>query len=143
MTAKDLARVQKELGVELPASYRKFIINYPKALLKAERVGTKETPADVELLNNADTLIKLNEMVHSAPGIDTIPTEYFIVGHSGCGDYYAIDADDDDSSVYLWNHEIGDFADDEEEESIEVFARHLLESVKRVNQVVRRQRGSG
>jgi hypothetical protein len=63
------------------------------------------------------------------------PDEYLVIGQSGCGDYYAIDMDDEYSLVYLWNHEIGDFAIDEQKDSLEEFAGSLVETYRTLSEV--------
>jgi len=143
MTADDLARIQEELDVELPKTYREFVRKYPKTLLEAKRHMTKgdESPAELELLNDADALIACNSGVQASQGLHDFPAEYFVIGQSGCGDYYAIDTDDDDSPVYFWNHEIGDFDEEEEHESLAAFAAELIRGVKLFNEAVGQRRG--
>ena len=111
MTEAELVHIEAELDIELPSTYRKFIANYPAMLL---RPGTDATK--FELLNSPDNIIKLNQVVRSWSSFDW-PDEYLVIGQSGCGDYYAIDVDDEYSPVYLWNHEIGDFAVEEQTDS--------------------------
>ena len=140
MTAKDLKRIEDELAIELPTAYRKFVLRYPKALLELKRTFGKhsEGPADRELLNDPDALIELNEMIQSSDNMDDFPPEYFLIGDDGCGNYYVLDTDEENSPVYFWNHERSDFDAFEEKESIHVFAADLLAPVEGLDEVAKK-----
>src|SRR5690349_11646596 len=112
MTDAELAKIESELELELPDYYREFMRNYPAPLL-----AIPNGPSLGQLSNSPDHIIELNRIVRMMQCFDW-PEEYLAIGESGCGDYYAIDMDDEYSSVYLWNHEQGDFADDEEVDSL-------------------------
>jgi len=126
MTDADLAKIETELDIELPDYYRAFVQNYPPLLL-----AIPNGPYLCELSNSAENVIQLNRLVRTFNSFEW-PDEYLVIGESGCGDYYAIDIDDEDSSVYLWNHEQGDFSDDEEVDSLPEFAGQLIQSYESV-----------
>ena len=131
MTEVDLALIQSELDLEVPEYYREFILNYPEAL---HAPGCHAW--QVELSDVANHVITLNHQVRSSQSIDW-EDEYFVIGESGCGDYYAIDIDDVESPVYFWNHDIGDFDDREELESLDHFAKRMTEMYAYVRQIKR------
>lgn len=115
-----LNNIEEVLGVELPDDYKNLITNYPKKLL-----AKGFNAAEVELLKSPDKIVELNKYVQ---GILDIESSFFLIGESGCGDYYFIDLDEEDSPVYFWNHDISDFDDDEESGSLLEHAGNLLES---------------
>ena len=86
----------------------------------------QNSPAGYMFSNSPDDIIAFNQLVRRMHDFDW-PEEYFVIGESGCGDYYAIDADDDHSSVYLWDHEVGDFSDEQEIPSLVEFAGRVLQ----------------
>lgn len=97
------------------------MLNYPPGLLELWN-----SPAGCEFVNSPDGIVTLNRLVRMMHHFDW-PEEYFVIGESGCGDYYAIDADDDHSSVYLWDPEVGDFSDVQEVPSLVEFAGRVLQ----------------
>ncbi|NOY41000.1 MAG: SMI1/KNR4 family protein [Planctomycetes bacterium] len=131
MTKADFALIQSELDLELPDFYWEFVHDYPKAL---HAPGCHAW--QVELLDLAHRIITLNQQIRSFQTIDW-EEEYFIIGESGCGDYYAIDIDDNESPVYFWNHDIGDFDDREEIDSLDHFAEHIIQMYEYLRQMKR------
>ena len=87
----------------LPKSYRRLLENYPAELSAAT--------ADGELLASLDDAVELNrEMRRLWPQSDyrkrPIALSYFLIGQDGCGDLYAIDLDQGESSPVLeFDHE--------------------------------------
>ena len=128
MTSDDFNAIETALEIELPGYYRDFMQNYPDALL-AEGFHA----AGMELLNTAQRIIELNQQVQTSHDIDP-GDSYFLIGESGCGGYYFIDPDEVDSPVYFWNHEIGEFDDDEESASLPEHAGKLLDIYRDVRQ---------
>lgn len=120
MDSGEIKSIESELDIELPELYLELLLNYPTALL-----GEGVHASEVELLNSPSSLIELNKFVREANGID-IDASHFLIGESGCGDYYFIDLDEDESSVYFWNHDICDFDEDEESGSLLEHAGKLL-----------------
>ncbi|WHI46443.1 SMI1/KNR4 family protein [Microbulbifer sp. VAAF005] len=112
--------IEESLDIELPQSYKEFISNYPDMLL-----ADGFWAAEVELLNNQNRLVELNRFVRLHLDIEL---SYFLIGGSGCGDYYFIDISDEESPVYFWNHDIAGFDDDEESVNLIEHAGKLLES---------------
>ena len=137
MTEADVLKIEEELAVSLPDAYRSILLNYPDELLKlaeilkTDEICDPETPADLELLNDPDSLIENNRFVrtpghrYSKSGAPW-PASYFLIGIDGCGDYYAIDLQmGDESPVFFWGHEMMEW--DEHAPNIREFIPQLVE----------------
>lgn len=124
MQEQDLARIESIRHIELPERYRAFMLNYPDRLLQTE--GSR-----VELLSELADLLQINEEV-DAIHINGWEGSFFAIGVSGCGDYYAIDVNEDDCEVYFWNHEIDEIDESSGSPSIEEFAGSLLSMYTRL-----------
>ena len=107
---------------DLPDVYIKFMENYPELL------SNTGDASSVEILNKTDDLIDINNHIKQIHEIDH--ASYFAIGHSGCGDYYLIDINDDDPEVILWDHDMGSLSENERYNSIEEFAGYILQSKK-------------
>ncbi|GEM_PF-3882695 len=116
--------INEALGTTLPENYTQFIKNYPSPILTQAFWATQ-----IELLISTETILKLNLFIRQH--LDLEPN-YFLIGESGCGDYYFIDLDETDSPVYFWNHDIEDFDDDEKSHSLVEHAGKLLAQYKRL-----------
>ena len=101
--------------------------NYPGLLEK-----TGDT-ASFELLNKIEDLIDINKHIREIHEIDH--ASFFAIGHSGCGDYYLININEEDPEVILWNHEIGTLSEEERYNSIEEFAGFILQSKKETEEI--------
>ena len=131
MNSSDVERINDTLDCELPEFYEEFLLNYPDSLLTVAKSGVNadgdaytEGPADLELLNHADAIISLNQEVPAIHWENEWPDEQFVIGDNGCGDYYTIDIDDEESPVFFFEHEQSDF--DETAGSLEEFAGDLI-----------------
>ena len=121
MDSNEINSIENELDIELPKYYLELLFNYPSRLL-----GEGIHASEVELLNSPNNIIDLNKLVRESNGID-IDASHFLIGESGCGDYYFIDLDENESSVYFWNHDISDFDEDEKSDSLLEHAGKLVE----------------
>jgi len=99
MQNEEMRVLESELDIELPGVYRDFLLSYPENLLQT-------SVPNFELLNDAKELICLNREVERSH-MNEWNSSFFVIGSSGCGDYYAIDVDEPDGEVYFWNHELG------------------------------------
>ncbi|MBL7839545.1 MAG: SMI1/KNR4 family protein [Cyclobacteriaceae bacterium] len=98
MTRDEIQRIQKELGVDLPAHYAIF-------LLKFEGVDNPEFDLGHLLYSSAEHLIVMNKRVGFYLS-DKIIKNKLIIGDNGGGDYYLIDlVDKSDETVYVFDHE--------------------------------------
>ena len=104
MKEEDLHRVESELGVLLPNSYRQVIISDPFTEYK--------TDCHIGLIDNPDDIIATNVGLR-AHGFNGMPWKknYLAFDSDGMGFYYFIDLNIEDSPVYV--------ASDEEYGSIE------------------------
>lgn len=85
MKAEDIRRIEQELHITLPESYRARMVPYP--------IRAAEGNADLGVWDDADRLIAFNqELRRGAPG-GVIPwaSHFFAIGHAGDGCPYALD----------------------------------------------------
>ena len=92
MTSSELDELEESLGIELPDSYRRAI----------GRLARKKPRGMLTQLVCTDTqqLVEMNEHVSGfAPvaGLSDWPDDLFVIGTDGCGNYYAIRHDEEDS----------------------------------------------
>lgn len=135
MTDEELDQFEAKCGVTLPSRYRSILLNYPQALLDMadvypmkkgppQRVG----PENAELYNDID-LIQLANLGDPDYKNEIFPSHFFIIGDSGCGDYYAIDTADEAAPVYMGGCHPNEYGEDECEPvsaSIEQWVERLV-----------------
>lgn len=115
LTKADLQRIESTLSVSLPDSYRDFAVT-----LRTDDVG----PRGMEFLTRADWLFETNhqldiadwlsgsEWEESSPEWDFEEIDYFFAfAGDGCGNYYLIDPDEEDSPIYFLSHDPVSFED--------------------------------
>jgi hypothetical protein len=103
---------------ELPEMNLDFLKSYPKRKKEAGDLSQMEVLSELRDIEHLHMEI---DMVH---GLDA--TDYFAIGHSGCGDYYLMELGIENPNIILWNHETGEFEEDEEYSSLEEFAGEML-----------------
>lgn len=98
MTSDDLDRVERQLGVRLPAAYRALIQAYP--------VGLGASGPDYQLIDDAEQLIAINRRLreHGFFG-QPWPAHFFSFGGDGSGNEYYLDLRRDPSPVCFADHE--------------------------------------
>ncbi len=98
MTSEDLDRIERELGVRLPATYRALVQAYP--------LGLGPSGPDYELIDDADQLIATNRYFrkHGFFG-QPWPAHFFSFGGDGSGNEYYLDLRRDPSPVCFADHE--------------------------------------
>jgi len=98
LTPSDLDRIERELGIRLPADYRALLTNYPAAL---GRQGS-----DYELLDDPQPLIEINTLYRAQGFFDMPwPEHYYSIGGDGSGNDYYLDLRVQQSPVYFADHE--------------------------------------
>ncbi len=103
MTAEDLARIEAELGVRLPADYRALMLAYP--------FPPDSFTAEFCIPNNATHLIEINRdrVTASLPRYneerDDPPASYFEIGGDGGEERYLVDLAQPESPVYVYDLE--------------------------------------
>lgn len=125
MTEAELDAVAEALGIELPMVYREFQATYPELLRSTQA-------ADFEVLSDPDRLVSLNKLIERSH-IRGWRDSFFAIGESGCGDYYAIDLDEDDGEVYFWNHELARVDEEEGFSSLVEYAGQFLNMYRRLD----------
>lgn len=103
---------------ELPEKYLDFLEAYPQKMKEAGDLF------QVEFLSEFKDIEYFNIEIDMVDGLDA--SNYFAIGHSGCGDYYLMELGSEDPGVILWNHETGELEEDEEYSSLEEFAGEML-----------------
>jgi hypothetical protein len=104
---QQLNQLEKDSGVKLPEHYRAILMSYPQDLIDLadvypmkkgppQRVG----PETVELYREESYLRHAN-VEQNEYRLEIFPSSFFIIGESGCGDYYAIDCNADNSAVFM------------------------------------------
>lgn len=113
-----LPAIRRELeeicGTPLPGKWLQFIAEYPEELRLAPRSddGAEEegSVGDVELLADPVDVLAINREVRATSIPDAAnqefhwPAGYVVIGESGDGDYYCIDAGDPECGVYQFLH---------------------------------------
>lgn len=113
-----LPAIRRELeeicGTPLPSQWLQFLAEYPTELRLALRSddGSEEEGCvgDAELLADPTELLAINREVRSTSIPDgddqefRWPRRYVVIGESGDGDYYCIDADDPKCGVHQFHH---------------------------------------
>lgn len=98
MTSDDLDRVERELNVRLPATYRALVQTYP--------AGLGPSGPDYELIDDAEQLIAINRRFRE-DGFFGLPwpAHFFCFGGDGSGNEYYLDLRRDPSPVCFADHE--------------------------------------
>jgi hypothetical protein len=98
VTADDLDRVERELGIRLPGDYRALVLAYPTEL--------GSSGPDYELLDAPEQLIAINRRLREQ-GFFGLPwpAHYFSFGGDGSGNEYYLDLHKAPSPVYFADHE--------------------------------------
>ncbi|MBB3210745.1 hypothetical protein FHS27_006593 [Rhodopirellula rubra] len=106
MTESDIASIEDETGLVLPAAYRNTLLNYPQPLIDAgDEHG--QGPENYELYNNLKPLRIAN--CYESEYDDHCPDSFFFIGDNGCGEAFAIDTSDDSCPVYVFSPHVGEF----------------------------------
>jgi hypothetical protein len=107
VTERDVARVEKKLGVRLPAHYRRFLIEQATFVAKAKRGG-----AFVPFFTTAKEIIDANQELRSNPGLrdtnedkEPWPLKYLIVGIDGGGNDWCVDLTSKREAIWFFDSE--------------------------------------
>jgi hypothetical protein len=117
MTEADVARIESELGVSLPAHYRAFVRAYPQSLREA-RCGHLQEPASASFLfDDPAAVIETNrrfrrpDLLPLGGGMSPWPDDYLVVGMDqpwrDIGDAYCVRLTGRSRSVWLFSYEDG------------------------------------
>ena|SRR5688572_9848831 len=98
MTAADLERIEKELNLILPRSYREFVRS------GAFGEGDKGTQ---DFTGVADEVIRMTKDLRANGFFGAEwPDHFLAIGDDGAGDYYFTDVHNDRPAVFLADHEL-------------------------------------
>jgi hypothetical protein len=99
MNTEEIERLERELKISLPTSYRIFLLSYPE--------GVASVVGDFELIADAGRLLEMNTELRAKPfyRFPPWPNHLFAIGENGCGDYYFLDLKDRSGTVRFVDHE--------------------------------------
>ena len=110
MTEADLQRIESTLGLQLPAFYRGYMLEYPRWLPESQPEGYDV--AAWEFTNDPARVIHFNRYVRefeSGEFFDDIPwpDHYFVIGSEQEQNWYFLDFREGSQTVYDFHHEMG------------------------------------
>lgn len=113
MTQADIARIEAELGISLPAPYCEFVLAYPQSLREAKFAYNQEPASASFVFDNPQLVIDLNRGMRE-PGLLVMdgetapwPNEYLIIGADGGGNYWCVKLGGRSKAVWFFEHEEG------------------------------------
>ena len=136
ITESELDSIQSRMGLVLPQRYRALVLNYPQELLDMADVypGPKKTiqrvgPENSELYAYAQ-LLEIANLADVDYKHSILPMHFFIIGETGCGDYFAIDTTSEDAPVWMSGPHSGEYADQSAvASSIEEYVSQIMKSL--------------
>ena len=109
-----ITRLSEIVGADLPTDYLHLMENYPEQFFRLRRAiddsMDEGVVAEVDLQSDWDCVLELNIEVRAEPltnpdGVDELwPDQFLVIGESGAGDYYCIDAQQDIPGVIQYDH---------------------------------------
>lgn len=122
LTLNDLEHQLAELtGHPVPPDYVELLKNYPEPLRLAARSAVDDASegfvADVELPAAPEIILALNHEARSGTILDPAGHEFcwpdglLVIGETGTGDYYCLDASGDFAGVLQYDHQEVEFYD--------------------------------
>lgn len=111
MNESEICELEAAAACQLPTAYREFLLNYPQRL--TELAGKLDDDEPAMLFHSKTSLFRVN--VDEAKYMQSIfPLSFFVIGESGCGDYYAIDTGNAAAPVYMGGPHEGEYPLDDE-----------------------------
>jgi SMI1 / KNR4 family (SUKH-1) len=115
MTEVDVARIEAELGLVLPAHYREFVLAYPQSLHTAKFAYDEEPASASFLFDDPQKVIDHNRRIRE-PGLLVTdnetgpwPDDYLIIGEDCGGNCWCFKLRGRDKAVWSFDHEDGVF----------------------------------
>ena len=130
-TLADISSLENGLGVNLPASYREVLQNYP--------FGLDSGAAEWDLYATSEQ-IKAENKEYRTGGFfgQPWPKHYLVIGGDGAGNPYFLDLSQEKSPVYMADHETTSSEDrlavNREADDIEVYVRRVAEIEREAEQ---------
>lgn len=100
MTAADLDRIEKSLGVVLPARYRATMLAYPFQPDHEAALGC--------MPDDADFVLEQNNAARPGPPHGRWPTEFVVIGTDGSEELFVLDGRTDNAPVFVFDLETGE-----------------------------------
>ncbi len=114
MNESEIVELELATGFSLPSAYRDLLLNYPEQLTAlVAAYGEDESGM---LFHSKASLSRENVDVEYIRSI--FQPQFFIIGESGCGDYYAIDTGNADAPVYIGGPHEGEYPEDDDEKPL-------------------------
>ena len=109
MTESEIRELEKATQCRVPTSYGNVLLDYPARLTElAVQMGDHEPE---ELFSTKKSLLDAN--VNDREYMQTIfPSDFLVIGQSGCGDYYAIDTTKSEAPVFIGGPHEGEYPED-------------------------------
>lgn len=133
MTNERLQQLASLISQNLPSDYQRLLMNYPDSFRTMPRAddgsGAEGFVSDVELIADPECVLAINrearrESVPDPDGDEFFwPEQLIIIGESGAGDYYCIDASGEHVGVLQFDHHAVEF--DQITESLSEFVDML------------------
>ena len=119
MKSDELKQLEDLIELPLPDDYLAVLDNYPKVLKTAFR-GTDDdqllgSVADFELIADPKLILAINLESRLCSVLDPSGQEFFwpnqlvVIGETGAGDYYCLDASCEHEGVFLFDHQPVEF----------------------------------
>lgn len=127
MSDADMDRIESALALKLPASYRRFMLDYPR-WLPAKQPDWSDVEK-WELADDPDRVIRFNQYVRGfGPGEffddGPWPAHYFVIGSERDQNWYFLDLASGSDAVFLFHHEEGEIR--READSLAEFSAALV-----------------
>jgi len=108
----DFVEIEEMVGFNLPWAYKKLIENFPAHFRKV--CGTSLLYESLDEIYEANRIVQAGDYCQQlAANMQSWPEYHFVIGDSGCGDWYVLVTNDDEleECVVFWNHETGSFSE--------------------------------
>ena len=124
MTPNDIARIESELGIELPEQYRLAVDPFPIPALRGN--------SEWMFWDNPDKLIALNNRLREGERfLDPWPARFFALGEDGGGCSDAIDLEDSEYGVFWFDRQHIDVgATERSEEKIDAWIKRQVSDLE-------------
>jgi hypothetical protein len=136
MSSTALLQLAELIELPVPDDYLELLNQFPAELQTAVRSedGSDDegTVAEYELIQDPESILAINLESRAESVLDPDGEEFFwpnqliVIGETGCGDYYCIDASGEHSGVLLFENQAVEFS--EIAESLQEFIDILMES---------------
>lgn len=133
MNANEIDALEGSLGIVLPDGYGRMLRRLGKRPLRGLLAGL--------VCTEAEAVLSLNDRVShfdAVAGLSEWPDELFVIGEDGCGNYYAIRHEEEDSAVFFFDHERDEIQ--QCAESLEDFCKRIRTLAPFDEKVVHRSR---